>query len=393
MAWTNPATPVTLTTITTAFWNVNARDNLNVLRANTGSGDPTIAGQIAVATGPGVTAWGTAGTASLTDGAVTPAKLDRAYLPLTGGTIAGPVTLSTGGLDVTGGIIARTSQIIVMVGGIVVQAGGIAVTGGAIISGGIGVTGNSTFHDELTFDGNGEGVTFSSGTRIHDTSSPERHQIQAAGGRLDIYNEAGTIQLAQFGPTVGLTLANGMILTGGLVLSNGLALAGAMTIDNATLVTNLNADMVDSKQPGSSSGDLAILGAGGKVALAVAADTATSATSATTAATATNANALGGVAPAGYSLVPTSGTYNGDNSTTTVNTGLGSRLKLVILQKTSGPTSDRAMWIFIGDEAIQLTPGSGVGTVTGTFTTGSFAISLAAGTNVGGVSYRWVALG
>jgi hypothetical protein len=57
--WTSPATPVALTTITVPFYTVNVRDNLNVLRANTGGGDPTAANQLVVADAAGVTTWHT----------------------------------------------------------------------------------------------------------------------------------------------------------------------------------------------------------------------------------------------------------------------------------------------------------------------------------------------
>jgi hypothetical protein len=328
-------------------------------------------------------------------------------------------------------------------------------------AGDAGITGPLTTSSSLAFTTDGIGETFSAGSNIRDTASPERLLVSLAGARLDVFNEGSTTLLLQL-TTGGLFLpidSTGLILAAGSQLrdtlsperfiatlagsradffsENGVTLIARLTdsaglllpIDGVGLGLSSGSHIVDTASPErllltAAGGRMEVFNEGGTVQLlqvdassftyktqgvihagnigsqtvaaagtATTAGSATSAGSATTAATATNANALGGVAPAGYSLVPTSGIYNGDNSTTTVNTGLGSRLKLVILQKTSGPTSDRTMWIFIGDEAIQLNPGAVVGEVTGTFTTGSFAISLAAGTNVGGQSYKWVAFG
>jgi hypothetical protein len=372
-----PASPTSGTVVTKAFWDANAKDLLNILRALTG-GDPSVANQFLVSVDASNASWQALATSHIPNGIVTDAKLATPKVSKAGDTMTNSLTFSSDltGVTLSGGSQVRDQAVIPRM---IITAFGARLdvfdAGGSTqlmqIDNALSAptfkgtplslnththsylsTGGGSVSNSILFTTDQTGIQMASGGQLRDTASPQRTLLTAAGDRFDLFNEGATVQFLQVDGSVFQYKGQGVIHSGNI---------GSQTVAAAATATT--------------------------------AGSATSAGSATTAATATNANALGGVAPAGYSLVPTSGTYNGDNSTTTVNTGLGSRLKLVILQKTSGPTSDRAMWIFIGDEAIQLTPGSGVGTVTGTFTTGSFAISLAAGTNVGGVSYRWVALG
>jgi hypothetical protein len=74
MTWSSPATPISGTVITVAFWNTNARDNLNHIR--TIVPDPGSSGLPLVSTGPTSAAFGQVSTSGLVDKIITNAKID-----------------------------------------------------------------------------------------------------------------------------------------------------------------------------------------------------------------------------------------------------------------------------------------------------------------------------
>lgn len=277
--WTDPATPVTLTTITTSFWNVNGRDNLNVLRANTGSGDPTTAGQVAIATAPNVTAWGLLGTSSYADGSVTAVKLASGavvshlgYTPankagdlftgdvqaanlLTGGNLSANgeargntlrATVATGTAPLT---IASTTMVpnlnADMVDGVhastIVQTGGSPTLANLVLTGNLNAAGEAKGSWLTSTVATGTApvqvtsttlcpnlnVPLLSGHAVTDFvqngSSPTLANLTLSGGNL---NAAGEVK----GSTLNATVTSG---------------TSPLTIASATKVPNLNADRVD----------------------------------------------------------------------------------------------------------------------------------------------------
>lgn len=103
MTWTSPATPTPGTAITVSFWNTNARDNLNHLRAML---PDATNGAILQGTGSATAAWTSSPTiASLaTSGALTVGTT----LGVTGATTFTGATTHNGGLAATSGTFSTT---------------------------------------------------------------------------------------------------------------------------------------------------------------------------------------------------------------------------------------------------------------------------------------------
>lgn len=287
MTWTSPATPVALTTITTDFWNVNARDNLNALRANTGGGDPLSAGQVVVATGAGLTAWGQLVNASYGDGTITAPKLVSgvAAANLAGSTVNGAVTVNgvvtVGG---TGGLVNHGSAGLLNDGaaGTSLSGPGPHTFGG---TGGVFVTNSAGM---VVSGAAGLGVTSSGGVQVTNTLN------------------AGTLQQGGVGVALAphVTHAGNLVVGPGQVIDFDDALGAKLLLFATTFGIGINSGEVvlyappgnnvvvrDGAYNGTLRGQVALQNAAGKVPAAIAADTA---------GTASNASALGGVGPSGY---------------------------------------------------------------------------------------------
>ena len=92
MTWTTPATPVTLTPITIAFYATNIQDNLNHLRTITGGADPGTANKVLVSNGASSAIWTTVPEAAMT----------AAYVNATGDTISGQLLSAMAGTAING---------------------------------------------------------------------------------------------------------------------------------------------------------------------------------------------------------------------------------------------------------------------------------------------------
>jgi hypothetical protein len=213
MTWTTPVAGVPGTVITAAWSTANVVDPLNWLRLMTGNADPPGSNYVVVSGSTSSTAWGKVTSDVIADGAITSTKLSQSYLPLVGGVLSGPVRFSTDGTGVqlsAGGNLRDTA---IPERTLLTAAGNrfdvFNETGGVLLA---MLDASGWF-----FPSDGQGVKLSEGGILRDEISPERTVISLAGGRLDFMNEAGTVLMAR--------LLNSMLLfpndATGIQLSSG----------------------------------------------------------------------------------------------------------------------------------------------------------------------------
>jgi hypothetical protein len=271
-AWgSGPASPVSGTVITKAFWDANAQAMMNILRALTG-GDPPAANYLLTSVDASTASWQVLSTGLIPDGIVTDAKLATPKVSRAGDTMTNHLTFNGDLIGVSfasGGRLrdqASPERTLLNAAGnrfSVFDEGG-SVNLLDVDNAASAPTFKSTplslnththsylpitspsFNQNLTALDDSRGLVLSSGGNLRDTASPERTLLSVAGDRFDVFNEASSVQLMQVDSST-MTYKAQTVIHSGNIGSQTVAVANAIADGSVSTAKIVDANVTAAK--------------------------------------------------------------------------------------------------------------------------------------------------